>query len=65
MTHRKELESLKARLEGGGAKVYFYHDADGYIEHIAVDAIGFGTYPMAPISFAERAREYLADMGSK
>lgn len=61
MTHRKEIESLAARLRERGASVTLRLDGEGFVDGVTVSGVrGIGPFEMAPISFAERAREALS-----
>ena len=65
MTDRKELEALAAKARQKGATVIINEAMDDggslFIETVQVIGLkGCGTFPMSPISCAERLRELTA-----
>lgn len=64
MIDLKEINRLADALNAvAGVTCTVRLDRDGYVDTIAVaGARGIGPYPMGPISFGERAREFLGNL---
>lgn len=61
MTDRKDLEALKVRMEAKGAAVAFRIDGAGHIAGVTIrNARRIGPHEMAPLSAAERMRDWLS-----
>jgi len=61
MTSRDELETLATRMTENGAYVFFRFDMEDRIAGVTIDnAKGIGPHEMAPLSAAERMREWLS-----